>query len=300
MKIIKVNDVELAFDSFGNETDEAVILIAGLGTQMLRWTADFCRRLAARGLRVIRFDNRDAGCSTHYSHYPALDFEALAAKLMSWQQPDLPYTLDKMAADIIGLLDALSIQRAHLVGRSMGGMIAQLAASVYPERVLSLTSIMSSSGNPSLPQASPEVMAMMTKPAPNPFEDEAGFLAHSLAFVKRIAGTGYPFDEKAYRELILEEVKRAYDPGSVGRQIAAIAVSGDRRPRLAALSMPALIIHGAEDPLFVPACGEDTASSIPDAEFMLIDGMGHDLPQELYEIVIDGIERTAHRNGHIS
>lgn len=300
MDIVKINDVELAYDSFGSQADEAVVLVAGLGTQMIRWTADFCRRLAARGFHVIRFDNRDAGCSTHYSHYPALDFEALAAKLMSGQRPDLPYTLDEMAADIFGLLDALSIKRAHLVGRSMGGMIAQLAASVYPERVLSLTSIMSSSGNPALPQASPEVMAMMTKPAPNPFEDEAGFLAHSLAFAKRIAGTGYPFDEKTYRELILEEVKRAYDPGSVGRQIAAIAVSGDRRPRLAALSMPALIIHGADDPLFVPACGKDTASSIPDAEFMLLDGMGHDLPRELYDRVIDGIERMARRHTHAS
>ncbi|WP_341347599.1 alpha/beta fold hydrolase [Paenibacillus sp. FSL H3-0469] len=173
-------------------------------------------------------------------------------------------------------------------------MIAQLVASKYPDRVLSLTSIMSTSGNPTLPQASPEVMGLMTAPGPNPFEDEAGFVAHSMAFAKRIAGTGFPFEEEAYRALIAEEVRRAYDPGSVGRQIAAIAVSGDRRPLLAAIVVPALVIHGMDDPLFVPACGEDTASSIPGAELMLVEGMGHDLPPQLYEQTIDAIEQAAH------
>ncbi|MFJ7664951.1 alpha/beta fold hydrolase [Lysinibacillus sp. NPDC097162] len=296
MNILKVNDVELAYDSFGNENDEAVILIAGLGTQMIRWTDSFCRILAARGFRVIRFDNRDVGCSTHFSHYPTLNFDALATALMSGQRPDIPYTLDDMSNDAIGLLDALSIDCAHFVGRSMGGMIAQIAASEYPKRVLSLTSIMSSSGNPALPQTAPDVMAMMTKPAPNPFEDEAGFLAHSLSFAKRIAGTGYPFEEEAYRALILEEAHRAYDPGSVGRQIAAIAVSGDRRPMLANIKVPTLVIHGVDDPMFVMACGEDTASAIPGAELMLVDGMGHDLPHQLYKVIVDGIEQMARRN----
>nr|WP_256989717.1 alpha/beta fold hydrolase [Paenibacillus sp. VTT E-133280] len=252
--------------------------------------------LAVRGFHVIRYDNRDVGCSTHFSQYPTLDFDALATALMSGKRPDIPYTLNDMSNDAIGLLDALSIDRAHFVGRSMGGMIAQIAASEYPERVLSLTSIMSSSGNPTLPQTSPDVMAMMTKPAPNPFEDEAGFLAHSVSFAKRIAGTSYPFEEDAYRALILEEVQRAYDPGSIGRQIAAIAVSGDRRPRLATIKVPTLVIHGVDDPLFVPACGEDTASAIPGAELMLVDGMGHDLPHQLYKVIADGIERTARRN----
>lgn len=296
MNIIQTNSIELAYDSFGNDNDEVMILIAGLGTQMIRWTVPFCEQLAAQGFRVIRFDNQDTGCSTHYSHYPAMDFNALAAALMSGQRPDMPYTLDDMAGDVIGLLDALGIDGAHIVGRSMGGMIAQLVASKYPDRVLSLTSIMSTSGNPSLPQASPEVMGMMTAPGPNPFEDEAGFLAHSMAFAKRIAGTGHPFDEEAYRALIAEEFRRAYDPGSVGRQIAAIAVSGDRRPLLAAIKVPALVIHGMDDPLFVPACGEDTASSIPGAELMLVEGMGHDLPHQLYQQMIDAIERTAQRS----
>nr|WP_154888795.1 alpha/beta hydrolase [Paenibacillus xylanexedens] len=293
MNMLRVNDIDIAYDSYGSEKNETILLIAGLGTQMIRWTVPFCEMLAARGFRVIRFDNRDTGLSTHFSNHATLDFEALAKTLMSGKLPDLPYTLDDMANDTIGLLNALGIKKAHVVGRSMGGMIAQLMASQYPERVLSLTSLMSTTGNPELPPTSTEVMALMTGPAPNPMEDEEGYLAHSVAFAKRIAGTGYPFEEDAYRSLIREEIQRAYDPGSVGRQIAAIAVSGDRRARLAKVKVPALVIHGVEDPMFVPACGRDTAEAINGAELMLLEGMGHDLPQQLFETVVDGIERTA-------
>ncbi|MBY0203278.1 alpha/beta fold hydrolase [Paenibacillus cucumis (ex Kampfer et al. 2016)] len=293
MNMLRVNDIDIAYDSYGSEKNETILLIAGLGTQMIRWTVPFCEMLAARGFRVIRFDNRDTGLSTHFSNHATLDFEALAKTLMSGKLPDLPYTLDDMADDTIGLLNALRIKKAHVVGRSMGGMIAQLMASQYPERVLSLTSLMSTTGNTELPPTSPEVMALMTGPAPNPMEDEEGYLAHSVAFAKRIAGTGYPFEEDAYRSLIREEIQRAYDPGSVGRQIAAIAVSGDRRARLAKVKVPALVIHGVEDPMFVPACGRDTAEAINGAELMLLEGMGHDLPQQLFETVVDGIERTA-------
>lgn len=297
MNMLRVNDIDIAYDSYGSEKNEAILLIAGLGTQMIRWTVPFCEMLAARGFRVIRFDNRDTGLSTHFSNHATLDFEALAQTLMSGKRPKIPYTLDDMANDTIGLLDAIGMEKAHIVGRSMGGMIAQLAASQHPERVLSLTSIMSTTGNPELPPTSPEVMALMTQPAPNPMEDETGYLTHSIAFAKRIAGTAFPFDEEEYRSLIREEIQRAYDPGSIGRQIAAIAVSGDRRARLAKVNVPTLVIHGVDDPMFVPACGKDTAEAIPGAEFMLLDGMGHDLPAQLFETVIDGIERTARRKG---
>ncbi|WP_366295837.1 alpha/beta hydrolase [Paenibacillus sp. AN1007] len=296
MKILNVNNINIAYDSYGSEKDEAILLIAGLGTQMIRWTVPFCEMLAERGFRVIRFDNRDTGLSTHFNHHDTLDFEELAKTLMSGQRPKIPYTLDDMANDTIGLLDALGITKAHVVGRSMGGMIAQLAASTYPERVLSLTSIMSTTGNPELPPTSPDVMALMTRPAPNPAEDEAGYLFHSTAFARRIAGQGYPFDEAEYQSIIREEIHRGYNPGSVGRQIAAIAISGDRRARLAKVNVPTLVIHGSDDPMFVPACGEDTAQAIPDAAFMLLEGMGHDLPAQLFETVVDGIERTAQRN----
>lgn len=293
MSILKINGIDLAFDSYGNETDEPILLIAGLGTQMIRWTAPFCEMLAQRGYRVIRFDNRDTGLSTHFNQYATLEFEALARTLMSGQRPEIPYTLDDMSDDVVGLLDALGIKKAHVVGRSMGGMIAQLLAGRYPERVLSLTSIMSTTGNPELPPTSPEVMTLMTRPTPNPMEDEAEYLAQSVAFAKRIAGTGYPFNEDEYRSLIQEEIQRAYDPGSIGRQIAAIAVSGDRRPLLSKVKVPALVIHGLDDPMFVPACGEDTAQAISGAELMLLEGMGHDMPTPLYATIVNGIERVA-------
>ncbi|MGO4337355.1 alpha/beta fold hydrolase [Labrys sp. KB_33_2] len=295
MNSVKANAIDLAYDSFGDEAGEAMLLIAGLGTQMIHWTVPFCEELATRGYRVIRFDNRDAGYSTHFSQCVPPDFGALAAMLAAGRRPDVPYTLYDMAADATGLLDALSIDRAHVVGRSMGGMIAQIMASEHPERVLSLTSIMSSTGNPSLPQAAPDVMAMMMRPAPDPVTNHAGFLSHSLAFRRRIAGTGYPFDEKAHRALVLEEVQRAYDPGGTGRQIAAMAVIGDRRSRLATITVPSLVVHGVDDPLILPACGRDTATSIPNADFMLVDGMGHDLPPALYQMVVDAIGRTARR-----
>jgi pimeloyl-ACP methyl ester carboxylesterase len=295
MTIVKANGIDLAYDSFGDEADEAILLIAGLGMQMIRWTAPFCEELAARGYRVVRFDNRDTGCSTHFRHCTPPDFGALAAALMAGRRPDVPYTLHDMAPDAMGLLDVLAVGRAHVVGRSMGGMIAQIMASEYPERVLSLTSIMSSTGNPTLPQAAPDVMAMMMLPALDPVSNEAGFLAHSLAFARRIAGKGHSFDHEAHRLLVLEESRRAYDPGSSGRQIAAMAVTGDRRSRLATITMPTLVIHGADDPFILPACGRDTAVSIPNAELMVIDGMGHELPPALYRTVIGAIDRTARR-----
>ncbi|MBS7701839.1 alpha/beta fold hydrolase [Chelatococcus asaccharovorans] len=295
MTIAKANGIDLAWDSFGHEGDPAILLIAGLGVQMIRWAVPFCEDLAARGYYVIRFDNRDAGCSTHLSRCAPPDFGALAAALMAGRQPDVPYALPDMAADAVGLLDALAIDRAHVVGLSMGGMIAQIMASEHPERVLSLTSIMSGTGNPALPQAEPDVMALMMRPAPDPVSDEVGFLAHSLAFTRRIAGPGHPVDETAHRDLVLEEARRAYDPGGTGRQIAAMAVAGDRRARLATIGVPTLVIHGTDDPLIPPACGADTATSIPGAAFMPIDGMGHHLPATLHRTVADAIDRVAKR-----
>jgi pimeloyl-ACP methyl ester carboxylesterase len=300
MTTLEVNGINLSFDSFGDHNADAILLIAGLGTQMLRWPLPFCENLVARGYRVIRFDNRDAGCSTHFTDHPAPNFAALAAALATRQRPSVPYTLHDMADDTIGLLDVLGIEHAHLVGRSMGGMIAQIAASRYPKRSRSLTSIMSSTGNPGLPSAAQDVMALLIQGAPNPLEDEAGFLKYSLAFARRIASPGYPFDEEAHRALILEEARRAYDPTGFGRQIAAIAATGDLRPLLAKITVPSLIIHGADDPLVLPSCGRDTVDSIQDSAFMLIDGMGHDLPPSLYQTVADGIDRLAHRTMNAS
>ncbi|MEL6064693.1 MULTISPECIES: alpha/beta fold hydrolase [unclassified Methylobacterium] len=290
------NGITLAYDSFGDGAAETILLIAGLGSQMIRWAAPFCRELVARGYRVVRFDNRDTGCSTHFTEHGAMDFTTLASALAEGRQPELAYTLDDMASDALGLLDVLAIRRAHIVGRSMGGMIAQILASEHPSRVLSLTSIMSATGNRGMPSAEPDAMTMMMRPAPEPVSDGAGFLDHSVAFARRIAGTAHPFDEEACRALLWEEVGRGRAPGGVGRQLAAVGMAGDRRSRLAAITAPTLVVHGAEDPLFPPACGEDTAASIPDAEMMLIPGMGHDLPPSLYRVIADAIERTARRS----
>lgn len=293
---LTANGVTLAYDSFGDGAAETILLIAGLGTQMIRWTDAFCRELVTRGYRVVRFDNRDTGRSTHFTEHGAMDFAALASALAKGRRPKLAYTLDDMASDALGLLDALSIRRAHIVGRSMGGMIAQILASEHPSRVLSLTSIMSTTGNPDLPSAGHDVMMMMMRPAPDPALDETGFLDHGVAFARRIAGTAHPFDEEACRALLWEEGRRGRAPGGFGRQLAAIGLAGDRRSRLAAIKAPTLVIHGTEDPLFPPACGEDTAASIPDAEMMLIPGMGHDLPPSLSRAIADAVEQTARRS----
>jgi len=293
VNIAKANGIELAWDSFGDPADVPILLIAGLGTQMIRWTPPFCAELADHGYRVIRFDNRDTGGSTHFDADAPPDFGSLAAALMAGRRPDVPYALDDMAADAIALMDGLDIARAHVVGRSMGGMIAQLMASEHPARVLSLTSIMSSTGNPALPQATPETMSMMMRPAPDPSSDLPGYLEQRLAFARHIAGTGYPFDETAHRAMLLEELQRGYAPSGTARQIAAMAVAGDRRRRLATITVPTLVVHGDEDPLIPPACGKDTAASIPNSVYMPVEGMGHDLPTELYGTIAEAIVEVA-------
>lgn len=295
MTLAAIQDVDLAWDSFGPDDGEVMLLISGLGAQMIRWTAPFCEALAARGYRVIRFDNRDSGLSTQFDAAPPPDFTALAADLRQGRMPKLPYTLGDMAADAIGLLDTLGIDRAHLVGRSMGGMIAQILACDYPDRVLSLTSIMSGTGNPALPSAAPEVLAMMTRPAPDPAHDLEGFLAQRLAFARRIAGTGHAFDEPTQRALLLEEMHRAYHPDGAARQLAAMATAGDRRARLASIKAPSLVIHGTDDPLIPPECGQDTAHSIPNAAYMPIKGMGHDLPPAFQPVIIEAICNLAQK-----
>lgn len=293
---IEANGITLSYEIFGSDNAETILLISGLGAQMIRWPKAFSDILVAKGFRVIRFDHRDAGRSTHFTTSLTPDFSALADAISAGRTPDVPYTLYDMVEDAIGLLDALNIDKVHVVGRSMGGMIAQLMSAEHPQRILSLTSIMSSTGNPHLPAAAQDIMAMLTQPAPSPFEDEARFLAHSLAFAARIASPAYPFDKEAHTRLILAEITHAYDPTAFGRQIAAIAATGDIRARISEITVPTLIIHGTDDPLIPPECGKDTAASIPHAELMLIDGMGHELPSALYVTVAEAIHKVAYRH----
>lgn len=294
---VDANGLTIEFDSFGPEDAEAILLISGLGVQMIRWTVSFCAALASQGYRVIRFDNRDVGLSTHLDEAPVPELNALAQALGRGDRPNVPYTLYDMADDAVGLLDALKIERAHVVGRSMGGMIAQLMASEHPHRVLSLTSIMSSTGNPNLPGPSPEAMAALTRRGPNPSENEAGYLAHSVASARVIASPGFPFDEDAQRAQALTEVRRAYNPAGFGRQIAAMITAGDRRARLNTIVAPTLVLHGAEDLLIPMAGGQDTTMHIRGAELIVIDGMGHDLPSELHKPFVLAITANAKRAG---
>lgn len=285
MPIIGVNGVELAYDSFGEAGATPILLIAGLGTQRIRWSMPFCRELAGRGLRVIRFDNRDSGQSTHFSHAAPPDFGAM----MAGKMPEIPYTLGDMAADALGLLEALDLERAHVVGRSMGGMIAQIMASGHPERVLSLTSIMASSGNPSLPAPEADVMAMMMGPAPDPRGDETPYVDFCLRFARRIAAPCLSFDEAGQRALILEELRRGWYPGAAARQMAAIAMDGDRRERLGRITASSLVIHGTADPVFPLPHGQDTAAAIPGACLLTIEGMGHDLARPFHAGIVDAM-----------
>jgi pimeloyl-ACP methyl ester carboxylesterase len=287
MLMLRANGIDLAYDSFGDDSAPAILLISGLGTQMIRWTEPFCMTLAAQGFRVIRFDNRDSGRSTHFAHVPAPDFNAMMAGTM----PIAAYTLDDMAADALGLLDAMGIERAHLIGRSMGGMIAQILASSYPTRVSSLTSIMASSGNPALPPPDSALMAMMMSPAPDPRVDRDGFVFHRLRFARRLASPDHPFDDDGQRTLILAELRRGQDLGGAARQMVAVAMDGDRRERLAGITAPALVIHGTADPLFPLAHGQDTAAAIPQARFMSIESMGHDLPEMFHADVLRAMEQ---------
>ena len=292
----QANGITIAYDSIGPTTGEPLLLISGLGVQMTRWAMPFCEALAARGFRVIRFDNRDAGLSTRLTASPVPDIGALSAAAARGEGFAVPYTLLDMAADAIGLLDALAIDRAHLVGRSMGGMIAQLMAGMHPHRTRSLVPIMSSTNNPTLPPADPAMMALLTRRAPDPLDDEAAYIDHGLALARLIGSPGYPFDEAAWRRQLLAELRRAHAPAGFNRQIAAIVATGSLRPHLPQVAVPTCVIHGAEDRLIPVTGGRDIAAMIPGADLLVIKGMGHDMPPALHDCIIGAIDRTARRH----
>jgi pimeloyl-ACP methyl ester carboxylesterase len=293
MPTTTANGIDITYDCFGARDAEAVLLVSGLATQMTHWSVPFCRMLAERGYYVIRFDNRDAGLSTRFDGAPLPDLRTLAAAAARGEVPDVPYTLSDMAGDAAGLLDALGIARAHVVGRSMGGMIAQLLASAHPGRVLSLVSIMSSTGNPGLPQPSPAVMVALTAPAPDAMRDAPGYVAHCLDFVRMLAGSAYPFDAATARAQVLADMARTHRPAGLLRHIGAIAASGDLRPRLGRIAVPTLVLHGSDDRLVPPQAGRDTAAHIPGAVLRIINGMGHALPPALFPYVVSAIAGNA-------
>jgi pimeloyl-ACP methyl ester carboxylesterase len=268
-------DIAIEYETFGDPAHEAVLLINGLGSQMTRWPEAFCALLVAKGLYVIRFDNRDVGLST-------------------WITDGRKYTALDMAADGGAVLDAVGKRAAHVVGISMGGMIGQEFAAAWPERTSSFTSIMSSTGNPDLPQPTPAAMETLNARPSNPHDPN--FIAESVARAEAIGSPAYPWPEGALAGRARAEAERAFNPPGVVHQMAAIRASGDRRAKLKTISAPTVVLHGADDPLVPVEGGRDTAANIPGAELRVILGMGHDLPPALYATFVDAIGRAVERS----
>ena len=275
MSNVTVNGIKIEYETFGNPLGRPLLLIIGLGRQMIHWDDDLCKDLAGRGHYVIRFDNRDVGLSTKFDEAGIPNLTEIHKKIMQGEKIKPPYTLYDMADDTVGLLDALEITKAHICGVSMGGMIAQTLAIRHPSRVLSLISIYSTTGNPEVPQPKPEVVEMLVTPPPKERELNIEFM---LGFSKIIAGPGFPLDEKWTRRIMAESYDRCFYPQGMARQFIAILTQVSRGPYLASVKAPALVIHGTDDPLMPVEGGKETAKAIPGAQLMLIDGMGHDLP----------------------
>lgn len=280
-KYLMANGLRLAYDEFGDPSKPTIVLVMGLGTQMIAWPEPFCQALADQGHRVIRFDNRDVGLSEKIIPKKKINIMKLMLRKKLGLSVKPPYTLRDMAADTIGLLDFLEIDAAHWVGASMGGMIAQILAADYPQRSLSLTSIMSSSGNPDLPQASLKVVKKMVGRRPDQSNEKA-YLKHMHELWAVIGSPAYPPNKDDLSARILASAKRSYSPTGYNHHLAAILESGDRRGLLRKIDMPCLVIHGKDDVLIPYQNGVDTADHLKGAKLELIDGMGHDLPRELF------------------
>lgn len=285
--------IEIFYEDRGDPAHEVILLVMGLGAQMTLWPDELVAALVGDGFRVIRYDNRDIGLSQKMegARAPSLAVQVLRKKIGFPAR--VPYTLKDMADDGIGLLEALGIARAHVVGASMGGMIAQLMAVHHGHRLASLTSIMSTTGNGKLPQA--EKHAMDALIAPLASLDEEVVVAHGLNVAKNIGSPGYPFDPEAQRERVLMNIRRSVYPAGLPRQLAAIIDDGCRRSRLASVTVPTLVLHGEADPLVKLEAGEDTAKHISGARLVTIPGWGHDLPIPLIPRIASEI--AAHARG---
>jgi pimeloyl-ACP methyl ester carboxylesterase len=278
-------DVELEYESFGASGDPLVVLVAGFALQMLVWEAAFCEQLAARGFRVVRFDNRDIGLSTRLE---ALGTPELLAIMRGVGQK---YRLDDLADDTAGLITALGAERAHVVGMSMGGMIAQLVAIRHPDKVLSLCSIMSNTGDGENGMPLPHAMQALFSPVPS--EREA-FIQHGVETWRVLSAA--PFDEAAARDFTARSRDRAYYPAGVARQLAALLAAPDRTAALAQVTAPTVVVHGADDPLVTPSGGEATARAIPGATLVMMAQMGHELPPRIWPALLDAIATNAARS----
>ncbi len=291
-KYLMANGLRLCYEEFGQQEDPAILLVMGLGTQMIAWPEPFCEMLAKQGFRVIRFDNRDVGNSEKIQTSKPTNLLKVMLQQRLKAKIDAPYGLRDMAKDAIGLIDALEIEKAHWVGASMGGMIAQILAAEFPQRTRSLTSIMSSSGNPNLPQTSLAVARqMLFRPS---VQDEKKYLKHALKTWGLIGSPDYPPTKEELKARILRSAQRSSYPAGYKNQVAAIIKSGDRRGLLHRIKCPTMIIHGKADVLIPHEASLDIARNIPHAQLELIEGMGHDLPCQLFPRLTQLIEAVTH------
>ena len=288
MPSVGANSIQIEYETFGNSDLPPLLLIAGFCDQLIIWDDKLCEQLAQRGHYVIRFDNRDVGLSSKLEEAGIPDIGAL----MRGEAIDPPYTIEDMADDAVGLLDALGIDKAHICGMSMGGMIAQAVVINHPRRVLSLISIYSTTGNPELPPPTEEAMGILLKRPP---EEREANIEHAIKVFRSIAGSGFSFDEEWHRKLATQAYDRAFYLPGAARQFVAIFTQKNRKPALASVSVPTLVIHGTDDPLVPVECGKDTAEAVPEATLKIIEGMGHDLPYSgAWTQIIDTIADHTH------
>lgn len=285
---VQVGEIEIAYETFGRREDTPVLLVMGLATQMIGWPDDFCRDLAGRGYFVVRFDNRDIGLSTHLHDAGAPDVMAV----LGGDRRQIAYALEDLADDTAGLVDALGLPGVHLVGASMGGMVSQLVAVRHPEKVRSLTSIMSTTGAAGVGAPAEAALGVLLAPAART-RDEA--VQRAVDTYRVIGSPGFEFDEAGLRDRAGLSFDRAHDPAGVARQLVAIMTCADRTTLLSKISVPTLVIHGAEDGLVQVDGGRATAAAIPDAELLVVDGMGHDLPRALWPQLLDRISAVIAR-----
>ncbi len=282
------NELELEYETFGDPTDPPLVLIMGLSAQMTTWPEGFCNLLAEQGYHVIRFDNRDIGLSTYFDDLPKVDLPAV----LGGDFATAPYRLSDFADDTVGLLDALGIAKAHIVGASMGGMIAQQLTIDHPDRVRSLCSIMSTTGDRTVGQSTEEAMAALLRPAAS---DRETSIANAVAGRKVIGSPGYPTSNEELIAGATAAYDRAFHPAGVLRQMAAVVASPDRTEGLHKVTVPTTVIHGGDDPLVNVSGGEATATAVPGASLLIIPGMGHDLPTALWSKIADAIVANAQK-----
>lgn len=292
MPQITANGISIEYEAYGDPKNPPLLLVMGLGAQLTLWPMELVDALVARGYYVIRHDNRDIGLSEKFGQAGVPNFRRVALMRMFGLRARLPYRLTDMADDAAALLGALGIEKAHVVGASMGGMIVQLMAIHHPDRLLSMTSIMSTTGNPRLPRPKPEAMnALLNRaPANATLED---VIPIGIRVARAIGSPAYPTPEERLRERIARDFNRSFYPEGAARQISAIMDDGDRRKRLKQVRVPSLVIHGSDDPLVPVEGGRDTAAHIPGARLLELPGMGHDLPLELVETIADALAEHA-------